>query len=162
MDHVKTYLSANVSANNKTIKSTLGKIYYNKGLSGFYRGLILHVTMSCVYYGIPLALFDTAKPHLPKVIPEIENFFLGAACGLVGNALSFPLDLVKRRLQISGLKRGFPSVNSTRKVAKTLYKREGVVGFYRGLGPSTIRTLPMCGLLFMGNEAIKNFLGYKG
>lgn len=43
--------------------------------------------------------------------------------------------------------------------AKTLFQREGIRGFYRGLAPELLKVTPMVGFTFGTYEAMKEFLG---
>jgi solute carrier family 25 (mitochondrial phosphate transporter), member 23/24/25/41 len=59
------------------------------------------------YIAIKMATFDVLKTrYLPdKNVPHFDvlNFTFGAFAGLVSMTATYPLDLVKRRMQLRGL-----------------------------------------------------------
>lgn len=78
---------------------------------------------------------DTSKNSV------FQSFAAGAASGTVSTVLLQPLDMVKTRLQTS------PSI-PLRTHFRTIYRREGLLAFWKGLAPSLVRTVPGVGLYF--------------
>ena len=66
---------------------------------------------------------------------------ISAACG---QAVSFPLDVVSRRMVVE--RGGFLAV------ARRLFRKSGLRGFYAGLRATTVKTIPMSSLSFFTYE----------
>jgi hypothetical protein len=79
-----------------------------------------------------------------------------------GRAATFPIDLVRRRMQLEGAggkARVYTSglVGTFRHIIKT----EGWFGLYRGIIPEYYKVIPSVGIVFMTYELIKQVLGPK-
>ena len=64
----------------------------------------------------------------------------------------FPADVIKSRQQVTGSK------EAMFKVAKQIYRSEGIVALYNGLTPTLLRTFPATGALFLAYETSKKFM----
>lgn len=78
-----------------------------EGFRALYRGLWPTMVGVFPYIGIDFATYETLKPHAPKRPHSNEPSTLGVlACGGFAGALSqtiaFPLELIRRRLQVQG------------------------------------------------------------
>ena len=81
--------------------------------------------------GLELATFDL----LPR--DKLPSFARGFAAALVATVACYPLDTVRRRIQLSAGQ----SV-AWQAAALTILQDEGVKGFYRGFIPNTLKNLP--------------------
>lgn len=77
--------------------------------------------------------------------------------GLAGEALwlaSYPLDVVKSKLQTDGLKKGEQVYKGAVDCAKKVWAKEGVMGFWKGLAPTLMRAMPVSAGTFFVYEPI--------
>lgn len=74
-------------------------------------------------------------------------------------AATFPLDLVKRRMQLQGAA-GTASVQKSTITGTIcdILQREGLRGFYRGIAPEYLKVVPSVGIAFMTYETLKSML----
>ena len=89
------------------------------------------------------------------------NGFSGAIAGTVAAAVVCPLDVLKTRLQVSSAVRDASTGDkylSTYGALKRIVRHEGVVGLYRGLGPTVAALLPNWGVYFSAYGALKRVL----
>ena len=65
----------------------------------------------------------------------------GAIAGICGQTSSYPLDIVRRRMQTSGMAINNNDVyTSVRQTLVKIYKEEGIVrGFYKGLSMNWVK-----------------------
>ncbi|XP_053690224.1 mitochondrial thiamine pyrophosphate carrier-like [Sabethes cyaneus] len=128
-------------------------IYRIEGIRGLYRGLgpaILQIAPLTGGQFMFYNLFGTAIKrfeHLPEnaVLPPTELFLCGGFAGLCTKLLVYPLDLVKKRLQIQGFANNRQTYGQhfvANHMLQCLYevgRYEGVRGLYKGLSPSLLK-----------------------
>jgi len=79
------------------------------------------------------------KGAMEDFLHSCYNFVLGGFAGGIGATAVYPIDLVKTRMQNQRSKVvGELLYKNGIDCAKKVYKNEGLVGFYRGLGPQLI------------------------
>ncbi|KAJ3576537.1 hypothetical protein NP233_g368 [Leucocoprinus birnbaumii] len=164
-----------------TARSVAWQIYRTHGLRGLYRGVTATALRDCGYgayffaYEATCRLLATSTPPLvpadhSSILLEVENdvnqlswpvlLLAGAVAGVVGWFATFPLDVVKTRIQGSYVDRQHHAISTTplldrpvpghkidpshpfRNTFSTIvysYKTEGFSVFFRGLGPTLIR-----------------------
>ena len=79
-------------------------------------------------------------------VPLHQKMVVGALSGVIGMSTVFPIDLVKTRLQV--LSKATATAGSggasagISYVCRDVYARQGVAGFYRGLGATAVMIAP--------------------
>ena len=172
----RTYTSMNAFVT-KTIS--------NHGISGLYTGLPAALVGIMPYMGLNFALYETVKKisKQPKwksidgganpessstrlARKEMINVIYNGACGAVAGGLSkfmvFPLDTIKKKMQgtvlsnsLDGSRQKFSTISQCFKVT---LRDEGVVGLYRGIVPSTLKSVAATAVTFAAYEAGKDIL----
>lgn len=117
-----------------------------------------------------------AHPAEPAQHKWYSSFIAGGAAGFVSSVATCPLDVIKTRLQaqrthhagdgylgVSGTHRcalhvGRPT-NSCAGTVKQVFMRDGLKGFYRGLGPTLLGYLPTWAIYFSVYDGIKDYFG---
>jgi solute carrier family 25 thiamine pyrophosphate transporter 19 len=74
-----------------------------------------------------------------KEIPTYFSLFCGAAAGATATSLTYPLDLLRTRFAAQGLP---PVYNSIGHAVTTIYRTNGIKGFYYGICPSLWQFVP--------------------
>jgi len=95
---------------------------------------------------------DREEPHF------IESLICGATSGICSSIITFPIDVVRRRLQVLGLHRPNQRQGPWEEVTRVL-RKEGPRGLYRGLVPELLKVTPMVGFTFCTYEFMKDLLG---
>lgn len=104
---LKTRLALRKTGQYKGILDATSKIYAVEGVRSFYRGYIPNLLGIIPYAGIDLAVYETLKKkYLSNHKTEQPSFWLLLGCGSVSSTLgqvcSYPLALVRTRLQAQG------------------------------------------------------------
>jgi len=91
------------------------------------------------------------KPQEVK-IPLHLKLVTGAIAGIIGTCCIFPIDTIKTRLQGSvGL------YSSPIHCAKDLLQKEGIGGFYKGLGANLVGVTPEKAIKLAANDVIREY-----
>lgn len=108
LEVLKTRLALRKTGQYKSILDAAQKIYTHEGLKSFYRGYIPNLIGIIPYAGIDLAVYETLKKKYLKTHSNNEQpgFWMLLACGsassTLGQMCSYPLALVRTRLQAQG------------------------------------------------------------
>lgn len=158
-----------------TMRSFITNTYRSKGVSGFYAGLPAAVIGIAPYMGLNFAIYESCKSlvnRLQSVTKEersitsqvLSSGFSGAISGGVSKFLVFPLDTVKRRMQVQVLQNTLVGVGAMPKYTNMgqcfvdTLRSEGVPGLYKGITPTIIKSVAATAITFAAYEGAKEFL----
>ena len=120
--------------------------------------------------GLNFAVYESLKDYLIKSRPLVEDSELsvttklacGAAAGTVGQTVAYPLDVIRRRMQMVGWKDAASIVTGDGKGKAPLeysgmvdafrktVRHEGFGALYKGLVPNSVKVSPIyCDLYYM-------------
>ncbi|CAF0986821.1 unnamed protein product [Rotaria sp. Silwood1] len=150
------------------------KIYQTEGLYALYRGLIPSM-MGLIHVGIQFPLYEYLKKKLAINSSSDQHLSIGqlmfasSISKLIASSLAYPHEIVRSRLQNAGHARHLQSISPTltiqfreyknvRDAVRTIAKEEGLRGFYRGLVPNLLRTVPSAILTLLSYEKMREFL----
>lgn len=142
LDLLRTRFAAQGSE--KVYKSLLVSIKHiarHEGPMGFFQGLGAGVGQIIPYMGIFFASYETFRLPIGKLdLPYGSgDATAGVMASVVAKSSVFPLDLIRKRLQVQGPTRGkyvhknIPLYNGVFKTMEVILKSEGPRGLYRGL-----------------------------
>lgn len=113
------------------------------------------------FIGVKMATFDILKHQYlpPRDDPKFlaVNLLIGAIAGSVALLLTYPADLVRRRIQLLAF--GEAPYKGIADCVGLLYRTEGIRGFYTGMLPSLLKMAPAMAVVFAVNEQLKNWVG---
>ncbi|KAI9757985.1 MAG: mitochondrial thiamine pyrophosphate transporter [Chaenotheca gracillima] len=151
LDLLRTRFAA--QGTQKVYTSLLGSvrdIYRHEGARGYFQGLSAGVTQVIPYMGLFFAAYETLRA--PMAILPLPYGSSDAAAGVCASIIAktgtFPLDLVRKRLQVQGPTRSryvhtnIPLYKGTFATIKAIVKQEGRRGLYRGLTVSLFKAAP--------------------
>ena len=139
------------------ISHTVGVMMREEGLRALWKGLIAAQFISVVYTPIQFTSFYLLTEHSCKQLnlspshPGI-HMFCGSLAGTAGIIAAHPFDTVRTRL----VGQGEPKLYTGQVDAiRSIFKYEGVRGFYRGLLPNVALVGPQAGATFVSYELFK-------
>eukprot|EP01135_Chromosphaera_perkinsii_P009212 Nk52_evm47s1671 gene=Nk52_evmTU47s1671 len=141
----------------------LKKVYVAEGVQGWFRGWTPTALGVFPYIGIDFAVYETLKPHAPKNengdTSIIGLLTVGGIAGLVSQTAAFPLETIRRRLQVQGFIDSQYAYNgSVFEALRDTVRKEGFKGLYRGLVPNYVKAVPTIGIGFAVYERMKKVL----
>ena len=86
----------------------------------------------------------------------ISNLIIGGVAGTIAVTFTYPTDLIRRKLQMSGTP-GYPKYNSMLHAASEIIKKEGPQGLYKGYLVCLLKVAPSMAILFGCNETLKSY-----
>lgn len=69
--------------------------------------------------------------------------------------VTYPLDVIRRRMQMKGTMGDRFPYTSTPNAVVTMYRIEGIKGFYKGMLPNLLKVAPSMGVAFVTYEFTK-------
>jgi solute carrier family 25 phosphate transporter 23/24/25/41 len=132
------------------------------GPRAFFKGFIPTVCSITPFVAINFAAFDTIKTTAHQRFPSTQNnipatLSMGAMSGLFAQTCCYPLDLVRRRMQMKG-----DVYKGVVDALRTIGKEEGFRGFYKGMVPNAVKVVPNTAIRFMAYDLLKSYLGIEG
>uniref|UniRef100_A0A6A7FY33 Coenzyme A transporter SLC25A42-like n=1 Tax=Hirondellea gigas TaxID=1518452 RepID=A0A6A7FY33_9CRUS len=122
------------------------------------------------YAGTSFGIYETLKAHHrsnqlknssePPVEPSsLERMLFGATAGLFGQSSSYPLDIVRRRMQTATLTGNSSAYSTIFSTITKVYREEGIVhGLYKGLSLNWLKGPISVGTSFAVFDYLKNML----
>lgn len=140
----------------------------HEGPAGFFRGLTAAIGQIVPYMGLFFAMYEGFKPPLATVqLPfGSGDAVAGIAASILSKTAVFPLDTVRKRLQVQGPTRS-KYVGGARipvyergvmKTLKMILRKEGTIGLYRGLTVSLVKAAPSSAVTMWAYERALHLL----
>lgn len=175
LDTVKTrVISQRIS---KTTKHSIFTMYYktlyNEGFQALFRGTsagIVQVApligLKFMFYnffcGILMGNLDGTKMEKSE-LPGYVLFVSGALSGILSNALTYPMDVVRRKMQLTNVKRdaGTDLQVACKKMilcGASIQKKSGFRGFFVGVVPSLLKSAVSTSVTFLVYDKLVELL----
>jgi hypothetical protein len=136
----------------QSLRASIADILRDEGVAGYYRGVMTSLLQIAPYMGILFGTYEPTRHFLTQrspLSPRTSDFLAGGIAGVVSKCAVFPLDTVRKRLQVQGPTRGryvyadIPVYGGGIWAAvREIMAREGVRGLYRGLGVALLKSGP--------------------
>ena len=161
---IKTRMLSTSVAHKGAYISTLDgirRIARSEGLPGFYRGLV--PSLFGVSHGaFQFMAYEKMKEYRGASIlggqEDLSNLDFLIFSGLskvFAGSVTYPYQVIRARLQTYDADKRY---HSARDVVSQVWRREGLSGFYKGLGPNLLRVVPSSCVTFLVYENTKSFL----
>lgn len=138
-----------------TMASLVTHTWEARGVRGFYSGLSATLFQIAPYMGLSFGIYSslntvTAKrmdmAHSSALAVALSYVGTGAAAGLLSKLAVYPLDTVKKRMQMRQVPRCasygvIPHYESSWACMRDILAHEGLHGLYKGTSPSLIKSV---------------------
>ncbi|GKU87980.1 hypothetical protein SLEP1_g2299 [Rubroshorea leprosula] len=161
----------------------LSTVLREEGPRALYKGWVPSVIGVIPYVGLNFAVYESLKDWLIKTKPFglVEDNELGvttrlacgAAAGTVGQTVAYPLDVIRRRMQMVGWSNAASVVTGDGMSKAPLeysgmidafrktVRYEGFGALYKGLVPNSVKVVPSIAIAFVTYEMVKDILGVE-
>lgn len=134
------------------------------GLGPTLYGIVPYAGLNFLAYEEQKSLYFRRNPERTD-IPTATRLVMGAVAGALGQTCTYPLDVVRRRMQIVGLNPNLYGSeryqNGTLNALKTIFRQEGWRALYRGLSLNYIKVAPMVAISFTTFDSLKKLFNVK-
>jgi len=121
------------------------------GLKGFWRGNFTNSLSSAPGKAIDFFAYALMKELLSGDALEPtdwQRFLAGACAGIASDGILYPLEVVSTRMAVGG------QYNGAVHAISSIFKKEGIKGFYAGLGSALIGVVPYAGCSFAAYDIL--------
>ncbi|CAL1404210.1 unnamed protein product [Linum trigynum] len=125
------------------------------------KGFGLALLGTVPYMAISFFVYESFKSFLKARRPDdgspiMDGLACGSIAGLAASTATYPLALVRRRMQLDGICGRVPIyTGGLLETFRTIIRKEGFRGLYRGIGPQCLRVVPGHAVAFMSFEMMK-------
>ncbi|XP_028567784.2 mitochondrial adenyl nucleotide antiporter SLC25A23 isoform X1 [Podarcis muralis] len=165
MEVLKTRLTLRKTGQYSGVADCARQVLQKEGIRAFYKGYLPNMLGIIPYAGIDLAVYETLKnTWLQKYSKDTADpgVLVLLGCGTVsstcGQIASYPLALVRTRMQAQATIEGAPQL-SMLGLFRHILSREGVLGLYRGIAPNFMKVIPAVSISYVVYENMKQALG---
>jgi solute carrier family 25 protein 16 len=166
----------------ESASSVMSKALPRTGISNFYRGFSPTILGMLPYAGMSFLTHDTVgdlfrrpvlAPYTLRRLPSSEvsaersrrpplnttfELLTGAVAGLVSQSCSYPVEVLRRRMQVGGAV-GDGHRLGMAETARTIWLERGFRGFWVGLTIGYVKVVPMVAVSFYVYERAKIWIG---
>ncbi|XP_054263563.1 mitochondrial coenzyme A transporter SLC25A42 isoform X2 [Macrosteles quadrilineatus] len=126
-----------------SLKQVFVRIHRDEGLKAMFRGYVPTILGVIPYAGTSFFTYGTLKRwyrennHAPS---SLFNLLAGGVSGMVAQTTSYPLDIVRRRMQTAAVVGTEKKYRTITKTFRHIFREEGIKGgFFKGLSMNWIK-----------------------
>ncbi|THG02635.1 hypothetical protein TEA_020746 [Camellia sinensis var. sinensis] len=123
------------------IKNVLESVYKEGGARALYRGVGPTLIGILPYAGLKFYIYEELKMHVPEEHQKsiVMRLSCGALAGLFGQTFTYPLDVVRRQMQVEHSVQGGARYKSTLEGLSTIVRNQGWTQLFAGLSINYIK-----------------------
>ncbi|XP_038570013.1 calcium-binding mitochondrial carrier protein SCaMC-1-B-like isoform X7 [Micropterus salmoides] len=164
MEMLKTRLTLRKTGQYSGMADCAKQILQREGITAFYKGYVPNMLSIVPYAGIDLAVYETLKVawlNRNRGLADPGIMVLvgcGAFSSTCGQLASYPLALIRTRMQAQASGKGAPKP-SMLSLLHNIVTQEGVAGLYRGISPNLLKVIPAVSVSYIVYEYTRIALG---
>jgi len=141
------------------VSNAFKTIIKEEGVVGLYKGLLPSI-LETSQGAFQFMFYEQIKQKFlenseNKGLTTVQSLAAGSVAKILATSISYPIQVVKARAQMKPNPQN-PSSNSVSNVIKRTWIKEGMSGFFKGLGVSLVRVTPGAAVTFCVYETVKN------
>ncbi|XP_077210585.1 mitochondrial substrate carrier family protein isoform X2 [Tasmannia lanceolata] len=146
------------------IKDVFRSVYTEGGVRALYRGVGPTLIGILPYAGLKFYVYEELKRHVPEEHQKsiLTRLSCGALAGLLGQTFTYPLDVVRRQMQVeslqSSVQQGDQRFKSTMQGLTTIVRTQGWKQLFAGLSINYVKIVPSVAIGFTVYDMMKTWL----
>ena len=162
LEITKTRLALAPAGTYNGIFGCIKTIMQKEGTLALYKGWFASVAGIIPYASIDMAIFSLMRDaYIAKfeVQPTVKTLLIcGATSGICGQVVSYPLALIRTRLQSQGLPGRKIEYDGVVDCVRKTIDRDGFFGLYRGIVPNFMKSIPAISISYAVVETVKQWM----
>lgn len=138
-----------------TFRNATLDIFAERGYVSFFKGYGSSVVGLVPFVAVNFCTFDTLKSQL-QWTSSVGILSIGAMSALVSQTVCYPLDTIRRRMQL----RGHPYRHGL-DAFMTLIRQEGFIKLYAGMSANAMKIIPNNSIRFLVYDLCRNTIYLK-
>lgn len=135
-----------------------------EGVRALYNGYVPTLISGVPYVALQMSCYEIFQRALagegaggnPSTAAKLAA---GAGAGLVAQTLTFPGDVVRKRMQSDGMGGQPKAYTGLVDAVRKIHAKEGIAGFFGGVRVNSWRCLPEGAIMFYTFDSLKRLLG---
>ncbi|KAL4652611.1 hypothetical protein ACB092_01G244200 [Castanea dentata] len=145
----------------KGILDCFSKTYKEAGIRGLYRGVAPSLYGIFPYAGLKFYFYEEMKRHVP--VEQKKNIMVklvcGSVAGLLGQTFTYPLDVVRRQMQVQRLSASKSAeMKGTIETLVMIAQKQGWRHLFSGLSINYLKVVPSVAIGFTVYDLMKAYL----
>ncbi|OVA08418.1 Mitochondrial carrier protein [Macleaya cordata] len=143
------------------LKDVFKSVYKEGGVRALYRGIAGPTLVGILpYAGLKFYIYEELKRRVPEEHQKSVMLRLscGALAGLFGQTFTYPLDVVRRQMQVQSLQQGSPGYRTTMEGLTTIIRNQGWRQLFAGLSINYFKIVPSVAIGFTAYDMMKTWL----
>ncbi|KAH7855141.1 hypothetical protein Vadar_021681 [Vaccinium darrowii] len=145
----------------KGIVDCFSKTYKEAGIRGLYRGVAPSLYGIFPYAGLKFYFYEEMKTRVPQEHKNaiVVKLVCGSIAGLLGQTFTYPLDVVRRQMQVQRLSSSTSGdLKGTMESLVTILQIQGWRQLFSGLSINYLKVVPSVAIGFTVYDVMKSFL----
>ena len=140
----------------------------SEGPRALYNGYLPTMLTGVPYVALQMSCYELFQRSLLRVEQNVTGnshsggtvakLAAGALAGLVAQTVTFPGDVVRKRMQSDGMGGKPKTYNGLWHATQMIWEKEGLAGFFKGVKVNTWRCLPEGAIMFFVFDGLKRVL----
>ena len=134
---------------------------HNIPVTDMFRGLRMSILGFAPFTALSFSTYFTYKEYLEMHTQwnsDIIKMIGGGMAGTTAVSVTYPTDLIRRRLQLQNFDKSVPRYSGILDCIRKISNTEGIRGLYRGLVATYIKLFPTLGIQFLAMERLNQCL----
>uniref|UniRef100_A0A7C9ESL1 Uncharacterized protein n=1 Tax=Opuntia streptacantha TaxID=393608 RepID=A0A7C9ESL1_OPUST len=142
------------------IRDVFSRVYSEGGIRGLYRGVGPTLAGILPYAGLKFYIYEELKRRVPEEHQKsiLLRLSCGAMAGVVGQTFTYPLDVVRRQMQVENLQPSNVRYRNTLDGLKGIMRNQGWRQLFAGLSINYIKVVPSVAIGFTAYDIMKSWL----
>lgn len=150
----------------RNLRHAVASMFRTEGPFAFYRGLTPTLVAVFPYAGLQFFFYNILKnllePQDTKSKGGLNSLISGSCAGVISKTMTYPFDLIKKRLQVAGFEEARMKFGQVRTYhgfvdcVLRIGREERLRGFFKGLSPSLLKAAMSTGFTFFWYEFFIN------
>ncbi|XP_011003898.1 PREDICTED: mitochondrial substrate carrier family protein P-like [Populus euphratica] len=142
----------------KGIRDCFSKTLKESGLRGLYRGVAPSLYGIFPYAGLKFYFYEEMKRHVPEEHKKdiVVKMVCGSVAGLLGQTFTYPLDVVRRQMQVQRLSvSNNAELKGTMETLIMIMQKQGWKQLFSGLSINYLKVVPSVAIGFTVYDIMK-------